>query len=406
MADRDKIGFLHVPGSSLSFPRASSTARAFFQKIPGALPPPCQAVVVSGLGETQSNGRSEALEVLQVTDRKDRWLYRMLAQVHALVPGRQWTYPFRSYFHRSYTRRAASLFRSREVDSIVFPLYPQWVTALREANPKARLILWLQRDWLSTGPSHFENHLKEIDHIVCSSKYLADRVAAQYPWTEERLRVVQGGVDAGFWKPGSNRSRHLLLYAGRLTPEKGIHVLLQAFERVRMHYPDAQLILAGSIKITPSEDLIESPRRDVRIWRRQGERYEVMLRREAQRLKSVFLTDQLDAKGLLRMYRNASLYIYPCLWNDPAGTQIMEPMACGLPVVASGCGGIPEVAQDGRSGLLTEPGDVDGLVEAIERLFENKDLSQRMSAAARTRVEEQFDWKKVAESLAEVVSEA
>jgi glycosyltransferase involved in cell wall biosynthesis len=370
------------------------------------LPPPCQAVVVSGLGEADGNGRTEDLEVLQVTDRKDRWLYRVLSKVHGLVPGRQWTYPFRPYFHRAYVRRAASIFRSREVDCIVFPLYPQWVTALREANPEARLILWLQRDWVSAGPRQYESHLKEIDQIVCSSKYLADRVAAQYPWTEERLRVVHGGVDTGFWKPGMNRSRHLLLYAGRLTPEKGIHVLLHAFERVRLHYPDAQLVLAGSLRITPSDDLIESPRSEVRKWRRQGERYDVLLRREAQRLRSVFLTDQLDAKGLLRMYRNAAIYVYPSLWDDPAGTQIMEPMACGLPVVTSRCGGIPEVVRDGKCGLLTEPGDVDGLVEAIERLFENKDLSQRMSAAARARAEERFDWKTVAESIAGLVAEA
>ena len=70
---------------------------------------------------------------------------------------------------------------------------------------------------------------------------------------------------------------------------------------------------------------------------------------------------------------------------------LVEAMACGLPVVASQSGGIPEVFQDGRSGILVQPGDVDSLVEAIERVFENREAAARMSQAARTRAGRDFD---------------
>jgi len=84
---------------------------------------------------------------------------------------------------------------------------------------------------------------------------------------------------------------------------------------------------------------------------------------------------------------------------------LSEAMACGLPVVAGRCGGIPEVIQDGRTGLLVEPGDVDGLVEVVERIFDNRELSSRLGKAARTSAEDCFDWAKVSQEMMEVVLE-
>jgi glycosyltransferase involved in cell wall biosynthesis len=335
----------------------------------------------------------------------DRFLLRPMARWQSVLPGPFWDYHFRSFFHRFYIAQAADFLAEQQVDSIVFPLYPQWAPALKARNPKARLILWMQCEWLSAGPARFEKHLDLIDRVVCCSDYIAKRIAERFPQMADRLRTIPNGVDTRVFTPSVNRSRHLILYTGRLTPEKGAHILLQGFENICRHYPDAQLVLAGPFWITPTSHLLGSPPGAIRAWKQRGKGYEFFLRREAQRMNNVFLTGHVHHRALVRMYRTASVFVHPCLWNEPFGMILPEAMACGVPVVASRCGGIPEVVQDGRTGILTEPGDVGALVDAIERLFESRETASRFGSAARTRAEEYFDWDRISEMMAEVAME-
>jgi glycosyltransferase involved in cell wall biosynthesis len=339
-------------------------------------------------------------------DRPDRYFFKTVSWLQNLLPGFYRNYHFRSYFHRAYIRKAAQFLAEREVDSIVFPIYPQWARQLRAVNPKARLILWMQCEWLSAGPPAYEKYLEAIDRVICCSAYIAEKIAARFPWARDRLYVVPNGVDTRVFTPSSSRSRHLILHAGRLTPEKGAHTLLEAFERVSTRYPDAQLVLSGPFWVTPPAHLRGAPREAVRTWKSVGRRYEHLIRKKAQQLNSVFLTGHVPHRALVRIYRSASVFVHPALWNEPFGMILAEAMACGLPVVASRSGGIPEVVQDGRTGLLVDPGDVDGLAAAIDRIFDNRELAARMGVAARARAEELFDWEHVAGRVAEIALEA
>ena len=339
----------------------------------------------------------------RIRDRWDRWILGNLGKLQGLWPSRFRNYHFRSYFHRGYVRRAAAFLAEREVDAVVFPLYPQWGPVIREILPKARRILWMQCEWASAGPAACGRFLEDADRIVCCSRFIADRIGEVHPATAERLRVVPNGVDTRLFTPFPDRSRHRIVYAGRLTPEKGAHVLLEAFLRVRSRYPDAQLVLAGPFWITPPDQLVGSDPKAIRSWRRLGRRYPTLFRKKADSNEGVFLTDHIPHKALVGMYRTASVFVHPALWNEPFGMILAEAMACGLPVVASRTGGIPEVIQDGRSGLLVDPGDADALVNAIERLFENRDLAARLGQAARHRAEEHFDWSVVAGRMADIV---
>jgi len=401
LAQNDKIGFIGVPWTAIPSVRPGSMG-IMFDKVSRTLPPHLKAVVVSGAYGADPDSEADGILYHRLSDRKDRLFCKPIGAIHRLVTGLSWDYHFRTYFHRDYINKAASFLSEQNVDSILFPLYPQWGPILRSANPDARLVLWMQCEWLSAGPAYYEKCLDSIDRIVCCSEYIADKIAARYPSTKEKLRTLPNGVDSNLFSPSNNRGRRQILYAGRLTPEKGAHVLLKAFEQIKLKYPDAQLILAGPFWITPTSQLIGADKNDIRRWRKLGKSYKSWIGKEAHRLSSVFLTDHVPHKALVRIYRTASVFVHPALWNEPFGMILAEAMACGLPVVASNCGGVPEVVQDGRSGLLTEPGDVSGLTMAIERLFENKEFATRLGSAARSRAEELFEWKSLSARMAEI----
>jgi glycosyltransferase involved in cell wall biosynthesis len=114
---------------------------------------------------------------------------------------------------------------------------------------------------------------------------------------------------------------------------------------------------------------------------------------------------------VLALLRSTGMFVAPSA-PDGAGRRegipvvLMEAMACGLPVVASRLSGIPELVEDGVSGLLVEPGDVEGLAAAITRLAGDRALRERLGRAARARVVESFNIEKSVCRLEDLFAEA
>jgi glycosyltransferase involved in cell wall biosynthesis len=113
---------------------------------------------------------------------------------------------------------------------------------------------------------------------------------------------------------------------------------------------------------------------------------------------------------LLVEYRRASALCMPCrlLPNDRDGIPnvLVEAMAAGAPVIATGVSGIPELVEHERNGLLVEPDDPDALAAALIRLHEDRELAARLSEAARVTVRERFDGTRHARQLARLFEEA
>src|SRR6185312_8858780 len=85
---------------------------------------------------------------------------------------------------------------------------------------------------------------------------------------------------------------------------------------------------------------------------------------------------------LLELYREADIFVFPSLWDEPFGMPIVEAMACARPVVATRGGGIHELVSHGHTGLLVPKGDVAALATALLRLLDDADARARLGAAA------------------------
>ena len=103
------------------------------------------------------------------------------------------------------------------------------------------------------------------------------------------------------------------------------------------------------------------------------------------------------------LYRRAAVMVLPSVWNEPSPLPAYEAAACGLPIVSTSSGGIPEIVEHGRTGILVARGDAKELALAIGQVIDNPALGRAMGEAGRQRVLEWFTWDMSARRLADLV---
>jgi glycosyltransferase involved in cell wall biosynthesis len=176
-----------------------------------------------------------------------------------------------------------------------------------------------------------------------------------------------------------------VLFVGRLASNKGLLELVDAYAPVAARDPSSSLVLVGADGgMRPS------------VERRVGERG------LAGRVR---ILGHLDDEALLAAaYRDAVMTVLPSEY-EAFGLVLLESLAQGTPVVASRVGGIPEVVEDGRSGLLVPPRNASALAEAIGRLWDDPALARRLGDAGRTEVVPKFTWERAVERIEAVCRE-
>jgi glycosyltransferase involved in cell wall biosynthesis len=160
----------------------------------------------------------------------------------------------------------------------------------------------------------------------------------------------------------------LALYAGRVTTDKGVLVLLEALARL----PALHLAVAGDGQALPE------------------------LRRRAERLPRLHLLGQVPPAQVLRLLSAADLFVHPSCCAEGLPGSILEAAAAGVAIVATPQGGTVEVVRSPEHGLLVPPGDPAALAAAMARLVDDPALRDRLGQRARQLVAERFTWDQVA----------
>ncbi|MFM9448698.1 glycogen synthase [Streptomyces acidiscabies] len=235
--------------------------------------------------------------------------------------------------------------------------------------------------------------IEAADAVIAVSGAMREDILACYPALDpDRVRVVHNGIDTGLYRPdhgteallraGLDPDRPYVLFVGRITRQKGVPHLLRA---VRDIDPRAQVVLCAGAPDTPEID------------REFRELYEEL---SSVRDGVHWIPKMLPRPEVIQLLTHAALFVCPSVY-EPLGIVNLEAMACGTPVVASRVGGIPEVVDHGRTGLLVGLGDSDGefesgLARAIDSVLGDPDAARRMGEAGRARAVGEFGWDAVA----------
>ena len=280
-----------------------------------------------------------------------------------------------------YWRKLARSFRGNDV----VQAYAQRGALL--AGPAAKLarvpFVWnLVGFEPSTGAATFS---AGVSSVIVTLSHALER---SLPGVARRRRtvVVPYGMDLDPGIVGEAGADPLVATVARLTPEKGVDVLVQAMASVRARHQSVRLVVIG-----PKQEGYDDYAADLLTS-----------------VADLGLTDAITFTGAVpdpsEHWKQAWVYVQPSR-NEGFGLAVAEAMAAGLPVIASDTGGLAEVVERDRSGLLVPPEDPGALADAIDRLLVDRGLAARLGAAARERVFSTFTLERMVDRYEAVYAE-
>lgn len=220
--------------------------------------------------------------------------------------------------------------------------------------------------------------IKQLHHVVTVSDYSRQDIARDFGLQPAGIALVHNGIDTEEFRPLPGVTRNplrIMATASADAPLKGLRYLLQAFARLLPRYPDLELLLVS--KPQP------------------GGRTERLIERLGIAANIRFVSG-ISTAEMVRYYAEASIAVVPSIYEGfglPAG----EAMACGVPVVSTDGGALPEVVGD--AGIVVPVRDAGALELAIESLLQDPQRREQMAVAGRQRILERFSWQVCAQAM-------
>lgn len=253
------------------------------------------------------------------------------------------------------------------------------IRSIARRHPSAQICLYANNELFRTFTRREAKRTIDSCHrVICVSEFLADQLSEKLGGRPAQLRVVHNGVDTNRFQPGNRGEDRepVVLFVGRIVPEKGVHLLIQAAIAAHRKGRVFRLRIVGSSGFSRSDPLSS---------------YEKELRAAADPLKDrVEFVPFLDRNRILEEYRDASIFVVPSEWDDPCPLTVGEGMASGLPTIASRRGGIPELGADAV--LWFDPPDTGMLATHLIRLIDNPEERRKLGRSARIQ-SEKFSWE-------------
>jgi starch synthase len=242
--------------------------------------------------------------------------------------------------------------------------------------------------------------IEAADAVIAVSQGMRQDVLGCYPKVSpDRVHVIHNGVDPAVYRPtrseatlaklGVEPGRPFAFFNGRITRQKGLHLLLAAALEIDPKY---QLVIVASSPDTPEIG---------------AEVAALAERVRAERGNLVWIGRFLPLDELINLHSSAAVFVCPSIY-EPFGLVNLEAMACETAVVASSVGGIPEIVVDGETGYLVDYDPehpetfTTALAARVEELLANPALATTMGNAGRARAIQDFSWPAIAARTVEL----
>jgi len=272
------------------------------------------------------------------------------------------------------------------------------ITCIEPALYSDRVAIHLENDldpylpFPSLKARYYLRKLNRVRYVTGVSRYVSRRFVKMFDYPG-RVATLLNGADCEEFSPkkgdrdllekrfGFSDEDIVLVYAGAVHRRKGLHLLLDAMRKVD---PRVKLLILGG--------LIYSKRRP------EDARYLDSQLTRARRMPQVIFVGPVSKPDISRILASSDIFVCPSIWNDPCPLVCAEAQASGIPVIGFERGGIPELVETGKTGLIVDL-DPSSLAASINELVRNGTLRKRMGRMARARAERALSWAVLAEKM-------
>jgi glycosyltransferase involved in cell wall biosynthesis len=404
-----KIAFINQPWSFAAPTRGGDSIGIWIYQVARRLASKAEITVYGAKSGDKSDYITEGIRYRGITSKIDKALLplRIIDRWGISNPKRP-IYASKLYY-KNYIARIAKELSTQQVDIIHIQNFSSFIPIVRRFNPKAKIIIHSHCSWLSElDRDTIDRHIKDADLIVGCSEYITSETRRCFPHLVDRIQTIFNGVDTTYfvssdiYRSTRDPQKLKILYVGRISPEKGIHDLVDAFKKVLKNYPQASLDLVGAEAIVSPEFLIRISN-DPNVKKLESFYPGSYLEKVKSRIPQTYrdrinFVGAIDQEKLLQYYWDADLLVNPSL-SESFGMSLVEAMACNVPVIATRVGGMTSVIDEGKTGLLVEPANPSVLAKGIIDLLGNPELREQMGIQGNRRVNELFSWDKISQDL-------
>lgn len=223
--------------------------------------------------------------------------------------------------------------------------------------------------------------LKNAQKITVVSQFLKNEILNTIDSTlKDKISILPMGVDFKLFEKGKYSKNlkikyHIngpfLLYVGRLSPEKGVKFLILAMKTIIKKFNNAKLIIVGDGSL--KKDLVN-------------------LTKELDLNKNIIFTGQIPKSELPKFYATADVFIGPSL-REGLGLTFIESIVCDCPVIGTKVGGIPDIIEDNKTGLLVQPKNPNEIANAVIKILKNTQLKQNFIKNAKNKIKKYYSWE-------------
>lgn len=290
------------------------------------------------------------------------------------------SHSYRYIFQRlSFLRKASRLLKNESYDKIILENHPTQYLALKwnrnYLKYEGKYYYHCHNEFV--GTFNCDEIIKNSKKIICVSKYIAKKMETYLNMPTSQFEVLRNCIDrTKFSKNLSNdeemiiRKKYhinekdkILLFTGRIVPEKGVKELITSLQKVK--YENYKLLIVGSsLNALKAKTDYEQEIED--LIKKLGDK--------------VIFTGYISYSEIHKYYAISNIAVLPSIWDDPAPLTIIEALVSGVPVITTNSGGIPEYAIDGSAIIIERDKDlIENLALKIDELLKDENELKKMS---------------------------